>query len=258
MTYVTGPETDDPLGAETPTGVGVPFAAGFAAAVMLALAVSAVALNRTGVAARSAPATRPTAVVVDDSRALLAAWNKAGIHGVVLVDVTRDTEYGPSAAVGPQQQLSGWPVPMIDHQRLFREGVNRQSLVWVAAATGVARSVAYVMNPFDFAEKLRAGRQAGLSGIAPDGRSVTANDNGYLRWLGDRFPAVVANDAVLNIDASYFMNGTPEDLMRQLARSRVPYRLVTLDRATDAAGVSQAARARLGRMAEMLRGRELP
>jgi hypothetical protein len=258
MRRVADPEASVPVDGDVTPGVGFRYAAGFAAAVTLSLIVSFVALDRAGVAARSAPASTPPLVVADSAKALLAAWDRAGLHGVVLVDVTRDTAFGlPPIAPGSTHDLSGWPVPLPDNQALFREGVDRHSLVWVAAHTGIARSVTYVMTPADFAAKVRVGRQRGLTGIAPGGRSVTANDDGYTRFLSVHFPTTPAAASVLNIDASYFVNGRPDDLMRQLDLSSASYRFVTLDRATDATDVPQAARQRLDRMAELLRERGL-
>jgi hypothetical protein len=257
MRRVVDPETGVPVDRDVTPGVGLRYAAGFAAAVTLLLVLSFVALDRAGLDSRAFPASTPPIVVADSAKALLAAWDKAGLHGVVLVDVTRDTAFGlPPITPGSAHDLSGWPVPLPDNYALFRQGVDRHSLVWVAAHTGIARSVTYVMTPADFAQKVRVGRQMGLTGIAPGGRSVTANDEGYTRLLSTHFPATPAAASVLNIDASYFVNGNPDDLMRQIDRPSA-YRFVTLDRATDATDVPETARQRLDRVAELLRERGL-
>ena len=253
MTDVADPEANVPVEGKVATGVGLRFAVGFAVAVALSLAVSLVALDRAGVSARVVPATAPPIVVVNDAKGLLDAWNKAGLHGVELVDVTRDLGY--AIPVGALPRTSGWPVPLLDLQTVFNKTAGRSSAVWVASKTGIARNVTYVLPPAELVAKVRTGRENGYPGISPDGRLITANDDGYLRWIGDVFPSNSAESAVLNIDASYFVKGTPEGLVGQLDKSGVSYRFVTLNRSNDATDVPPAARVKLNRMADMLRSR---
>jgi hypothetical protein len=249
-----GLESSASAGGDDQTGVGFRFALGFVAAVVLALILSLALLDRSGVAARVVPAEKPSIVVVNDAKGLLAAWDGAGVHGAQLVDVTRDLGYAfpPEGIPGS----AGWPVPMRDLQSVFRTTVERRSTIWVASKTGIARSVTYVVDPASLAEKVRVGRERGYPGIAPDGRSITADDDGYLRQVGDGFPSELTGPAVLNIDASYFVNGTPEGLLGMLEQSKLNYRFVTLNRAVDATDVPDAARLRLDSAAEMLRRRD--
>lgn len=254
MPESVGPEPSTSAGGDDETGVGFRFALAFIAVVALALIVSLALLDRSGVAARVVPAKAPSVVVVNDAKGLLAAWDEAGVHGAQLVDVTRDLGYTfpPGATPGS----SGWPVPMRDLRSVFRSSVERRSAIWVASKTGIARSVTYVLDPASLAEKVRVGRERGYPGIAPDGRSITADDDGYLRQLGEGFPSELTGPVVLNIDASYFVNGTPEGLLGLLEQSKIPYRFVTLNRAIDATDVPDAARLRLDSAAEMLRSRD--
>ena len=256
VTEVTGPDANTPPRTETPNGVGRRFALGFAFAIVLMLIVSLVALDRAGLSARSAPSGASPVVVVDTAQGLIAAWNTAGVQGVELVDVTRDLGYAISPGAFPLS--SGWPVPLRDLRSVFLQGVNRQSVVWVASRTGIVRSVTYVLGPKDLAQKVQAGRDSGWPGISADGSSIAANDNGYLRRIGDRFPSAVGPATVLNVDASYFVNGTAESLVSQLGKSLDSYRFVTLNRSTDATDVPQTARQELDRAAQMLRERRSP
>ena len=250
MPEAVAPEPNASAGGD----VGIRFALGFAAAVALALILSLALLDRSGVAARVVPAEKPSIVVVNDSKGLLAAWDEAGVHGAHLVDVTRDLGYTfPPGAIPVS---SGWPVQMRDLQSVFRDSVERRSAIWAAAKIGIVRSVTYVLDPASLAEKVRVGRERGYPGIAPDGRSITADDDGYLRQVGDGFPSELTGPVVLNIDASYFVNGTPEGLLGMLEQSKLHYRFVTLNRAVDATDVPDAARLRLDSAAEMLRRRD--
>ncbi len=250
---VVGCDADTPPHSLGATGVGIRFAVGFSLAIGLALVISLVALDRFGVAERTAPTPTPPPFVVQDSRELLDAWNTAGLHGVHLIDVTRDLGYAYPPGAIPQS--TGWPVPHKDLQDVFRTSVEHRSIIWVAAKTGVARSVTYVVMPTDLSDKVSVGREKGFPGIAPDGSSITANDDGYVRLIGDRFPAAPTGPVALNIDASYFVSGTPEGLIELLDASPLTYSFVTLNRSTDATDVPEAARARLDRAAELLRQR---
>jgi len=247
------PERVDDVSASPRGGVSVRFPVAFSAGVVLALILSSAGLARFGAMSSVAPAS-PSIVIVDDSKSLLAAWRNARLHGVVLVDATRDLQYyGVSVNVVPLQ--IGWPVTGRDIPAVYEGVVDRRNVVWVAAKTGIARTVAHLLVPADLDAKIRDGRKLGYTGIAAGGRSITANDEGYLRSIADVVPVHVGSPAVLNIDASYFINGDPEQLLAQLGDSLSTYRMVTLDRALDATNVPQAARMQVDTMAGLLRQR---
>ena len=227
------------------------FVAVIAVVVLMALFAVLVAFDRVGTSSRNAPAAAAV-VVVDDSRQLLYAWTSAGLRGVVLLDATRDTSFvwiPPDSVPAP----AVWPVAPVDLQAVYREGVGRENVVWVGSKTGILRSVHYLMTPADFEAKVSGGRAVGARGIAPDGQSVTANDEGYLRYLRASLPPDLGEPVVLNVDASYFVDGTSEGLMAQLGDSLSDYRFITVNRATDATDVPAPARLEAERMAEILR-----
>lgn len=248
---LTGDDAATSAEHESMPRVGWRFALGFAGAVTVALTIALVSLNAAGAGARVVLASDPAVVGVDDTKGLIDAWEKAGVHGAALVYVTRDLGY--AVPPGSYQHSADLPVPLRDLRSTFIDIAVRTDLVWVASHTGIARSVRYVLHPLDLAEKVRVGRENGWPGIAADGRSITAGDEeGSDRVIGDRFPPV-APDAVLNIDASYFVNGTPEELAQQLGQSGQSFGLVTLNRSVDATNVPEAARVKLDRMADLLR-----
>jgi len=219
--------------------------------VTLALVVALVALNSAGAGARVVPTGVPAVVVVDDTKGLIGAWEKSGVHGAALVYVTRDLGY----AVPPKsyQHSADLPVPLRDLRSTFIDMAARTDLLWVASHTGIARSIRYVVSPVDLADKVRLGRENGWPGIAADGRSIIAGDEeGSDRVILDRFPPAVP-DTVLSIDASYFVTGTPEELAQQLAQSGQSFGLVTLNRSLDATDVPEAARMKLEHMADLVR-----
>jgi hypothetical protein len=266
--------------------VGRRFAGAFGVAIVLCLAIVAITLEAMGVASRRVPAHRRL-VAARNARELIAAWDDSGVHGALVVDVTRDLGYSPVntggglGGMGPPVQTStavggaqasipssvdaaglpmslGWPIRPVDYPARFRSMVDRRSSMWVAARIGIARSVTYVVGATEFAEKVRVGRESGFPGIADDGRSITANDEGYLRFVSAAFPAHAPPAAVLNIDASYFVSGTPQELMSALGDSLDEYALVTVNRAEDATDVPEPARVRLDEAAGLLSERMSP
>lgn len=246
--------SDDVRAAESRSGRGVGwrYAVGFALIITLASIAALVALNGAGTSARAVPAAAPEIVVVDDARGLLAAWNTAGIHGAHLIYATRDLGYALPDNVF--QHSSESPVSLVDLDKVYRDNVARSNIVWVASHTGIARSVTYVLTPQDLAEKVQLGRQNGWPGISADGRSIAARDEeGYTRVVGAEVPVRGPESAILNIDASYFVNGTPEALAAQLKQSGQSFGFVSLNRSVDATDVPDAARARLEVMANLLR-----
>ena len=139
---------------------------------------------------------------------------------------------------------------------MYKASVDRPGLIWVASKTGIARSVNYVLSPADLAAKVALGRTNGWPGIAPDGSSISVNDeDGFQRPLGTVLPAPAPDASVLSIDASYFVNGTAAELLKQLDQAGTTYPFVTMNRATDATDVPDAARAQLDSLAATLRAR---
>lgn len=244
-------ETDGEVAA--PTAVSPRFAVVFAGAVVLALIVSLWGLNAFGLASRSVPRPLPDIVVVEDSPALLGAWHDAKIRGAALVSVTRDRQYYP---VPEESWMStsavGWPMPRVDLQAKITAAAGRQSVVWVGARTGIVRTVIYVLNQPDMIATVDEGRRMGYPGTAPDGKSINSNDNGFIRFVSAGYPKDIPPGAILNIDASYFVNGTPQELMRLIGDSPEKFGLVTMNRARDATNVPEPARARLDEAAQLL------
>jgi len=189
--------------------------------------------------------------VVDNAVQQARAWRSAGVRGAVLVDATRDLGYLP-AAEDLIPRRTGWPVQSVDLPALWIGATDRSNAVWVAARTGLARTVHYVLPAAVLKERIRVGRAQNYPGIAADGGSVFANDEGYVRYIDDELATPVSQPAVLNIDASYFVQGTPAELSAQLGDSLRSFKVITVDRAEDATDVPEAARARADEMARII------
>jgi len=234
------------------SGMGLRQAAILSAIMVLALGATIALVGSVGTSSRRVP-SHTAVVVVDNAGQLLRAWDTAQVHGAALVDATRDFGYLPvdERAI---PRVPGWPVQSADLPSVWRDSVTPTNVVWVAAKTGIARSVLYVLPATDLQERVRTGREQGFPGIAADGGSIIANDEGYLRTIDDSVGRVPAA-AVLNVDASYFVDGTPEELLSQLGTSIGAYRLITINRAVDATGLPASARVGADKMAAVLRER---
>lgn len=109
------------------------------------------------------------------------------------------------------------------------------------------------MPSSEFTHRVEDGRKQGYPGIASDGLSVVANDEGYVRYISDRVRAQ-DDPLVLIIDASYFVSGTVDELVARLAESGVRPQLIILNAATDDPSVTPEARTALASGGARLEG----
>ncbi len=235
--------------ASAPHGrLGMRFAIIFTALVAAALLVAALSLGSWGTSRRTL-ASGQTATVTSSAE-LLAAFDSLGAHGVAVLAATEDLGYTPVEIATPQVALQ-WPVAPSDLKTYFRESIARSSWSWVLVRTGAARSLDYVLPSRHFKARVEEGREKGFPGIAPDGSSIRANDEGFVRTISDRVGSQ-GSPLVLVVDASYFRTGTAEELMAALKRAGVRPDAVVINTATDATDVDDAARAALEQAAPEL------
>jgi hypothetical protein len=224
-------------------------AAGVAVASLAALAT----LDAAGRAARDAPglpAAEPEVLLVRTSAAAVEAWRARGVRGCTVVHAGRflhfvsDEDAPVVAAVltGPGRGSA------LDDALVRRAGPRNH--LWVAAATGLAWRVAYVPPPRALDERLAA------LGLGRDAVPARLASETFPRLLLAA-PPRTDERVVLDVNASWFDEGTPADLLDALRASGLRPALVTLSLAEDATDVSAAARAALRVFGATLAGREL-
>jgi len=213
--------------------------AAVAVLAMLAVAVAFVAVE-TGSAARSLQAG---ATVTQTSTETVAAFGTLGARGAVVLVATEDLGYSPVSILTTPGTLA-WPVGDVDLAAEFAAGADRDSWLWVLAKTGVVRRIDYLLPQTTFERRVAEGRAQGLPGIARDGRSVLANDEGYLRYIAAE-PRRLDTPLVVVVDASYFRTGTPAELATRLQQLDLVPTAVVLYRATEDTSVPEAARVAL-------------
>lgn len=249
MTHAASPPEDLVGSADA---VGHRFATAFAALVVVLVVLAAFLLDGAGRAARWDPPALGNPVIVDDSRALLAAWEAAGVRNAVLVQASHQLGFQGVLLEKDITVVSRYPVEMFDFPVGIGQFARRENRVWVASQRGMFRTIHYVFEESELVSRVEEGLARGYQGIASDGRSITPNTNGYLRHIAAEVPRL-SEPAVLDVDASYFESGSPSALLEQLMRSGLDYRLVTLNRAEDDTSTTDAARARLERFGELLK-----
>lgn len=213
--------------------------------VLVLLAVLSVAFEAVGQGARWDPRARDEGpVVVRTTDELSEEWDRRGIRNAVLVCASRDLGFEPVPFESMVASEAAYPVDLVDVRTLYAAKSDRASHLWVAAQRGVFRTIHYILPAAELSRRVEEGRAAGFPGIARDGRSVRANNDGYLRTIEATAPRLTG-PVVLVVEASYFESGEPPELVRELEASDLDIRLVFLDRAVDDATTTETARRKL-------------
>lgn len=215
-------------------------------AVLVGLEAAGRGARRMG---SSAPVARGGAEValVRDGAEALGAWRSRGFRGRVVVHVGRFLHFVEPEEAG---RLGRGELLRTGSGRIVVEEVARRvedvSYLWAAAQAGVARRIAYAEPPATF----RA-RAAALE-LAGDG-PLDLQIMGFPREARPALPSV-SEPVLLDVAASWFDEGTGEELSRMLEASGLRVDLVTLNLLEGSADVSDAARARLRAFGERVAG----
>ncbi len=202
-----------------------------------ALLASFFLAEQSGVSARRSDTA---AVVTQTATETVAALESLNARGAVALVVTEDLGYSP-VAIETSPGALAWPAPEIDLRTLYRAGADRDSWLWVLAKTGVVRRIDYLVPPAELRRKIDEGRALGYPGIARDGHSILANDEGFVRYIASA-PRHQDAPLVVIVDASYFRSGVAAELATRLQQVDVVPTAVVLYRATEDTSVPDAAR----------------
>ncbi len=224
----------------------------FAALVTASLAISAVTLDAVGRRERWVPPQGPvTVITVDDSGELIAALQASRVRNATLVSCASQLGFSNLVVGDDLPVRAAYPLGSLDYRAQIARRPARANRLWLASELGLFRTIHHVMPPAPFALRVAEGRRAGAGGIAPDGKSVVANNEGYLRRISDRVPSL-SERLVLDVDASYFEEETPDALMERLRSADLSYALVFLNRAVDDTTTSHVAQSRLEEFGRLL------
>lgn len=204
------------------------------------LAFVIVTAHSVGRSSRALPART---VVVETGAELVAEAVEAETNGAVLLVASADLGYLPVMIPTPAEIMK-WPVKKLDLNTFYRDESDRDSWAWVLAKTGLVRRIDYLLSESELRRKVVEGREMGFPGIADDARSISADDDGFRRYMASE-PAALDEPLLLVVDASYFESGTQSELMDDLEGIDVRPRALIVYRALDDTSVPDAARAAL-------------
>ncbi len=131
------------------------------------------------------------------------------------------------------------------HDDLLAARAAPANYLFVSASTGIARRLFYVSPPRSLRERLAA------LGATPAALPMRIDAEAIQRTL-DGSPPVLDEPVLLDVDASWFDEGTGAELLERMAAAGLQIELVTLSLADDAADVSPTAREALRAFAEAL------
>lgn len=213
---------------------------GVLALALVVLIGVALGANRVGLSARS---LEPTTSVCATGGDVVTAARGAMAHGVVALVASREFGYA-LVPISSDPNVLKWPVEARDLDEVFRQGADRDSWARTLAKTGVARRIDYLLPPAVLQQRVLEGRSAGFPGIAADGLSISANDDGYWRFMASS-TRDLDEPLLLVIDASYFENGSRAELLEALTAADIRPRALIAYRAEDDTTVPEAARVSL-------------
>ncbi|MBW2526632.1 MAG: hypothetical protein JRI23_20790 [Deltaproteobacteria bacterium] len=225
------------------------------AALVLALAGSALGLDRCGRSHRLHGEglllkDRGLPVLwIDDPAGIPSAWAARGLHGRVVVSVSRRLNF-----VLPEERWmppTAFPVRRV-HRSTAAEGLLRaEGYLWAAVEMDILRQVTHLLPAADFAEKEEIARAS--DGVQLGRQGITLSHLGVRRTIASLAAyQAPAEPVLLVVNASIFAALTPTDLLDALGRAGLRTDLVVLSRSTDDAAVGAAERAALGTFAQLV------
>lgn len=219
-------------------------------AMLVCIALVFAALGAWGVSRRvpragSTPQVIMVATGIDGVEQLAAL----GTHGALVVQAGAKDSYSAISLEGAVPTRTGqsghvFPPPAIDAAAAYRSAIASDNYMWVATRLGLVRNAIQLVPPAQFDQLLAAvaAARTPLTKVTSD--SVTLQYAGDIHTVYRRLPRL-GTDAVLFVNASYFLDSTPEQLVSQLHDAGVRPRLLVASYDEDDPQVTQAARQRL-------------
>lgn len=223
--------------------------------VLFAFAV-AIAMQQRGVASRqyvaqAYPGQLPRPVIVERMTELYPIWKGSNIHGRVVVHMGRFLHFGAIDENELYQSNGRFPTDVHDQMPFFEGRAKMENLLWLAMRGGLARSVYYVMPGESFAMRQEALRGVPLVEVRRE--AITMDEHGSMRRIVRALDALPQGEPlVLNVDASYMAQASPQQVASMLKSSPRAFDMLTLCMATDNPDVTPADRDALRELARLL------
>jgi len=195
---------------------------------------------------------RLNSMTIDRPEDAYRVWKQKGYRGRIVVALGRRLNF-----VQRDEALSGgaasFPVKVPDLVRTSEQGLRSNNYLLVAMQTGIARKVVSVVPNDVLQEKMATARST--EGASTSAGRIDAPYFGSPRAITAlQFLRAPDEPVLLYINASFFRDHEPEDVLAQLGRIGIRTDLVVLCRSLDDDDVTESQRERLRRFGEMLGG----
>src|SRR6266545_3636210 len=219
------------------------------AASVAALGATAGGLRAAGRASRTfrpaAPvgSSGPEVLLLRTNAAVARAWRSRGLRGRVVLHAGRFLHFVEDGAPAQEAFAGAGSGRRIDSAVAAAAGPR--SHLWVAAATGIARRVHYLIPPRALSERLAT------IPAQPSALPLAVDDEAHPRTV-DGAPPRLSEPVLLDVNASWFDEAEGTELLALLREAGTTTDLVTLSLGEGNDDVSDGARERLRAFAAML------
>jgi len=177
------------------------------------------------------------------------AWRSRGLRGRIVLHAGRFLHFIEDGV--PVREAFAGTGSGRRMDAAFAAAAGPRSHLWVAAATGIARRVHYLIPPRALRERLAT------IPAQPSALPLAVDDEAHPRTV-DGAPPRLSEPVLLDVNASWFDEAEGTELLALLREAGTTTDLVTLSLGEGNDDVSDGARERLRAFAAMLDAREEP
>lgn len=154
-------------------------------------------------------------VAVDRPEEAFLAWNRRGYRGRVVVSFSRRLNFVETAETRQIPPTSPFPVHVDNLSRMAEKELATENFLYIAMKSGIARELVQVVPQSEMAAKIAA---AADEGVAPRHGMLTLPVMGSPRTITPPGSFAHSGEPVLlYVNASYFRDVEPAELLRLLA-----------------------------------------
>ncbi|MFC1770185.1 hypothetical protein ACFLZI_03950 [Nitrospirota bacterium] len=191
-------------------------------------------------------------IIVRNTTDLYPLWKEQKIHGRLVVHFGRFIHF---VAINDEElyEPSGhFPSHVYDPTPFYEERIERNNILRVAMRAGLVRTIFYVMSDarFEYVQQLL--RDDPLVKVGD--KEIVMHEFGSMQKIVrslESFPS--GEPVVMNIDATFMADVSPEETLAILRSGNVQYDILTLCLAEDNPYVTPVDRERLLELAAMMR-----
>lgn len=181
------------------------------------------------------------------------AWSKRGYRGRVVVTFSRWLNFLETGETSLIPGTSPFPVQVGNLSRMAEKELAKENFLYVAMKSGIARELVQAVPESEMAAKIEA---AAAEGVAPRHGRLKLPAMGSPRTItSPHFFLPPREPVLLYVNASFFREMEPAELLRLLVRSGVATDCVVLASSADDPEVGAGEKKRLVEFKELLEAR---